>query len=186
MLNQFFWTQGGGITSFMAKQSQWAHHRCVQTLLGQGCVSQEKINVVFRLLLMHTNVSNSLAHENKYPALPPGRLYLHFVKFHAWIPKLAPLILDIVISYLCSINKRDKKKVKQIGVLHPWGVAVHNKQWNYAVADFPQILLRAARLVSDTCGKTPEPTEAQVFTTASWSRHNTVLRTVNLLYLNPT
>lgn len=29
-------------------------------------------------------------------------------------------------------------------------------------ARFPQMLLRAARLVSDTCGKTPEPTEAKV------------------------
>lgn len=46
---------------------------------------------------MHTDVSNSLAHENKYPGLPPGRLYLHSVEFHASSPKLAPLILDIVI-----------------------------------------------------------------------------------------
>ena len=59
---------------------------------------------------MHTDVSNSLAHENKYPELSPARLYLHFVDFYASSSKLAPLILDMVIYYLFSINKRDKKK----------------------------------------------------------------------------
>lgn len=109
------------------------------------------------LLLLLNNVSNSSAHENKYPGLPPRRFFLHFVEFLCLKSKIGPFTFGYshIIFKLHKQMRLKKKKVKQIGVFHPWGVEVHNKQWKYAALDFSQILLRAAWLVSDTCGMNP-------------------------------